>query len=329
MTIAAGFVCDDSVLLCADTLYSGTAKTHDKKVDSFDYPGGKVAFAIAGNSVYAWSAVNKLKEKLKKTADANLTPMLAERVLAGEYRRQIFSHPNREKDYGLPYWILLALWSNRHGVQLYVTDETSMNPVESFQCIGAGADLARYLIQPAFYSLMGMRGVWNLAAYALKAAKEYVDGCGGDSLFLVLENDGTIGVTSAAIPNTMPHQIENVFVQYESMTRHLLLSMANPDIDERLFWDVVLKDFAATLWEIKKQWSQVPHDWEEEFKKRNPRHHPSAARVAYLRVSMGLPPRDLPLLTDDPAEQPNPPQTKDDPQYPLPSPELPGGSDES
>jgi 20S proteasome alpha/beta subunit len=305
MTIAAGLLCKDAVLLCADTLYSGTAKTHDKKADHFEYPGGKVAFAVAGNSAYAWSAIKKVKEKLKNVSDPNQPPTLCERILAREYRSQIFSHPDREKDYNLPYWILLAFWSEKYGIQLYVTTETSMNPVTQFECIGAGRDLAHYLIKPAFNTSMTPRAAWHLASYALKAAKENVDGCGGESLFIVLEKDGSIGVTSSAMPDSEPHQIENVFLTYEYLTRRLLLSLANPEIEPDGFWNGSLKIFAEELLQVKEKWWQVQHAWEEDFMRINPHHHPSAARIAYLRFSMGLLPVNLPLLTNDSAKPPD------------------------
>jgi 20S proteasome alpha/beta subunit len=290
MTIAAGLLCKDAVLLCADSLYSGTAKIHDKKADHFEYPGGKVVFAVAGNSAYAWSAIKKVKEKLKNVGDPNQTPTLCERVLAREYRSQIFSHPDREKDWTLPYWILLAFWSSKHGIQLYVTSETSMNPVTAFECIGAGRDLAQYLIKPAFDDWMEPRAAWHLAAYALKAAKENVDGCGGESLFIILEKDGSIGVSSSAMPRSEPQQIEHSFFTYEYLTRKLLLSMANPEMDEDTFWNYALKTFAENLMDIKKRWCKSQWDWEEGFKDHNPDYRSDAARMAYLRTAMGLRP---------------------------------------
>src|SRR5689334_18082767 len=87
MTIAAGFVCRDSVLLCADTEYRGWAtKSHHAKIGSFDCPGGQVAFALAGNTAFAWSAIQKLKKRLEATPPSE-TITIAERVLEKEYRR--------------------------------------------------------------------------------------------------------------------------------------------------------------------------------------------------------------------------------------------------
>lgn len=328
MTIAAGFLCKNAAVLCADTLYSGTIKEHDSKVDSFQYPGGKVAFAVAGNSAYAWSAIKKVREKLQNVSDSNQTLTLCERVLAREYRSQIFSHPNREKDYTLPYWIMLAFWSERHGIQLFVTSETSMNEVSGFECIGAGRDLAHTLIKPAFLGNMEPREIVRLASYALKAAKQYVDGCGGSSLFITLELDGSIGVTTSDV-SPESQEIEKYFLTYEYETRKLLMAMANLEIDDAMFWDECLRRFAQDLMKRREAWSKRKREWEEDFQERNPLYHPKAAPMAYARWSLGLGPKGLPLLKDDPGGQLDPQSPKDDQLPQPPSPESHGGPSES
>lgn len=102
---------------------------------------------------------------------------------------------------------------------------------------------------------MSSRAAWHLACYALKAAKENVDGCGGESLFIVLEKDGSIGVTSSAMPESEPNQIEGFFLSYKYLTRRLLLSMANPEIDPDMFRNSTVKMFAGDLLVTRERWS--------------------------------------------------------------------------
>ena len=63
------------------------------KLEVFDCPGGQVAFALAGNSAFAWSAIQKLKARLEATPPGE-TITIAERVLEKEYRRHVLSHPD-------------------------------------------------------------------------------------------------------------------------------------------------------------------------------------------------------------------------------------------
>src|SRR5580704_3616076 len=68
MTIAAGFLCAEGVLLCADTEVAGwTLKHHDSKLRHFDCPGGNIGFAISGNMDFALAAIDKCASRLMAT----------------------------------------------------------------------------------------------------------------------------------------------------------------------------------------------------------------------------------------------------------------------
>jgi hypothetical protein len=184
MTIAAGFVCREGVLLCADTEHTGwSAKFHESKLGEFEIPGGKLAFALAGNTSFAWSVMQKCR-RLLQTVPPEKTLSELERILDREYRRNVLSNPGRDQNYH--YWLLIAIWSPGHRVRLYATNETAIREVTTFDCIGIGRELADYLIRPCFTSLMPERLALPLAAYALAGVKESITGCGGMSVYLVL-----------------------------------------------------------------------------------------------------------------------------------------------
>jgi hypothetical protein len=90
MTIVAGFLHRDGVLICADTQQeSWVMKMHAPKVGHFDCYGGKVAYAFSGHSAFAESAIQKCERKLKSTNSGDLQVIL-ERLLDREYRRVVF-----------------------------------------------------------------------------------------------------------------------------------------------------------------------------------------------------------------------------------------------
>ena len=94
MTIAAGFVCKDGVILCADTEHTGwPSKFHESKLDHFEIPAGKIAFALAGNRSFAWCAIQKCRERLRSVAPQSVANEL-EQILETEYRRNVFGHPS-------------------------------------------------------------------------------------------------------------------------------------------------------------------------------------------------------------------------------------------
>ena len=95
MTIAAGFVCEEGVLLCADTEPTGwSSKFHGSKVEHFEIRGGKIAFALtAANSHLAWSAIQKCRDRLQAVVPKDVVVEL-EQILDAEYRRQVLTHPS-------------------------------------------------------------------------------------------------------------------------------------------------------------------------------------------------------------------------------------------
>jgi hypothetical protein len=89
MTIAAGFLCRQGVLLCADTEQTAWAmKLHQAKVGFFDFPGGKMGHVYAGNTQFALSAIEKLQKRLNRRAIKDPLGEV-EKLLDSEYRRNV------------------------------------------------------------------------------------------------------------------------------------------------------------------------------------------------------------------------------------------------
>src|SRR5579872_622042 len=151
MTIAIGMLYNFGALLCADTQHETyTIKTHESKLGDFKFPGGRLAYALAGNSRFAKSAMQKCEKELvaRKQIPAIRT---IEKVLDKEFRRNVLRHPAYATDPSIPYWILMSLWTQDDGLKLYLAWETSVQEVDGFECIGAGQDLAQYIIYPSYY----------------------------------------------------------------------------------------------------------------------------------------------------------------------------------
>src|SRR2546423_3744610 len=119
------------------------------KSEDFEFPGGKLAFAYAGNINFAVSAFQKcqrhLQEKKRQYPLAEI-----EQILDKEYRRNVLRHPDRSTDVNIHYWLLLAMWLPSSGAKLFATHETALHEVDTYECIGSGQYLARYLIDPSF-----------------------------------------------------------------------------------------------------------------------------------------------------------------------------------
>ena len=59
MTIAAGFVCRDGILLCTDSQYTAYDKTNKDKIFMRPYGRGSVSFAFVGDESYGKTAIDE------------------------------------------------------------------------------------------------------------------------------------------------------------------------------------------------------------------------------------------------------------------------------
>jgi hypothetical protein len=262
MTIAAGFLYRDGVLLCADTEVSGWAHTlHASKVVCFDCLGGKIGMAYAGNKNFAVSAIQKCMTKLASTKPDE-TFREIERILDKEYRRNVLSHPSQSVDSSLAYQMLVSLCSPS-GVSLYCSTQTALVMVTDYDCIGIGEALAHYLVRPTFTSGMFERQALSLATFVLACVKGSVPGCGGMSQFVAIRKDGTVGQFYAGagpgihLP-TNTDWLERHSKFFDARARRILFDIPNPDITDGDF-EGNLDYFKREMLELRKNWRDASY----------------------------------------------------------------------
>jgi 20S proteasome alpha/beta subunit len=325
MTIAAGLLCRDGVILCADTEYTGSQhKSQDSKIDNFGFPGGKIAYAFAGHEENARAAIDKLQRELFANQFPPSVRDVIDRVVDRQYRKNVAPY----NDTNLDYQLLLAYWGQQtQHTELYVTRRTAVRPVRSFSCIGYGGEFASHILKPQFHRLSSDRDAWHICAYMLALVKRAVPYCGGASIFMMLQNDGEIGVTTSELPNSPVQQIENFARVYDWLIQQLFLSVVNPTMSNDDF-ERTMDGFKNSLLKSRTEWSRDRDKWLRQFRESNEHLHPDAALIAYLAWSMGLMPKNLPPRSYQ-ADQSNPESTTADSSHQQPSPESPGGTDES
>ena len=275
MTIAAGFCYRGGVLLCADTEQTGWAmKLYAAKIFNFDYPGGKIGFAYAGNTGLAISAIQKCQRRLM-TTDGNDVFTEVERVVDREYRKNVLSHPDSSQA-GLDYQLLVSISPHMGNATLWTTLRTAIRQVNTYECIGVGEHLAHYLLRPDFSAGMDERQLLVLATYMLASVKTFVPNCGGISHFLWLRNGGMTGETysTAAVglePKTSTEWLEKHARVYDMYARNILFQLANPDISDADF-ESNLKMFGGKVAELRRNFreSNLVHESFQFLGGRNP-----------------------------------------------------------
>jgi hypothetical protein len=118
---------------------------HGLTLVEFDWRGRMGAFAFAGNTQFALSAVRKCKRELEQTASRDAGTVIEE-ALNKEYKRVVFAHPLYGVDANLDYWLSIAVPSLSGPTELYATHEHTIHRVDSFEPIGIGAIFARHVV---------------------------------------------------------------------------------------------------------------------------------------------------------------------------------------
>lgn len=192
MTIAAGFVHRDGVLLCADTEHtSATLKAHAAKVRHFDAKCGRIGIAYSGDAGFAVTVIQALERKLQ-TLNVESPFQVIRKIVDREYRRLVYTHPRYGYMDGPDFNLLLAVQPVGQAVSLHATREVAVEDIRTYCCLGAGETFGRQLIEPTFTLKPAPSEALLYAIRTLALVKEHVPGCGGDSMYLDLRHDGTI-----------------------------------------------------------------------------------------------------------------------------------------
>lgn len=196
MTIAAGFLCADGIVLATDSEYSGGySKSSGQKIFSVAQNSHfAITLATAGHVGMAKRAVQKLTclASAHAGADSSLDEIqgMLEDALCEVHNKHIYSAPADERP-TIDFWMLMAAWTPSERA-LFRTDVTAVTRVYGADCIGIGSYLGNYLIDLLcdYSPMMSVNDVKPIAAYLIKSAKQFVSGCGLSTFIRVLTSGG-------------------------------------------------------------------------------------------------------------------------------------------
>lgn len=196
MTLAIGALTQDGVMLCADTLVSGsTHGEYESKLVGYRFRDGLAVFGLAGYFSSAHSAIQECEPILRKSGPKRTHREIASQLkptLARMMKIQVIDPKLDWTTYG--YEIVAAIWSSVDGLGLYAGDYTSFSEIRgSYQCIGSGHDIATFLIKPHLAPIIrSERYVTSITAHALSRVRAFSPAMvGGDPIMLTIRKDGT------------------------------------------------------------------------------------------------------------------------------------------
>jgi 20S proteasome alpha/beta subunit len=197
VTIAIGSRYQGGALLCADTevTHGDALKTHTSKVYLCEEGKSRLAIAYAGSVPFARMFIEECKRIFPDFADKpkiEVRRCISDGLLSF-YESRIHRHPHYRQVGGPDFWLIVGVWSEIDGLDLFSTDDTAVNSIETYECVGAGAYLARFLIEKRFNPGWTSGDASSAMEATLQTIKHHVPYCGGASDFVFLGESSGVG----------------------------------------------------------------------------------------------------------------------------------------
>ncbi len=252
MTLAAGFPCQDGLILCADTeiTHGDVLKIGGKKILTHKRDNTSLAITGAGDWSYVVMTFQKISDRLDELDSPDLTceavQEVIEQTLLRVYESFVAVDPDREN---VKFSIIAATRTDNDELGLLVSEG---NPAivrsEDFQCTGSGYILASYLADIFYSSSISLNKGVFLAAYILRLVKKYVSGVGGRSDILVITPNGEMKLQK---PDFVK-DLEATFEEFDTILQPILFSVPNMHMPEEQF-DQEVVTFNRKIRELRKK----------------------------------------------------------------------------
>lgn len=231
MTIAAGFVCSDGVVLCADTELTSSYKQQGQKlwIHSNSY-GLSIAVTGAGDYVLLKLANEHISHRLSKAMSVDdVRHGIVERVLASIHKDHVDAAPEsllRSGEYGLS---LLVAIQYRSRALLFESSRTALSPVVDYRCVGSGSPVANLIAGTMFSPSLPVLWGRIFASYLIQQTKTHGLYCGGNSNIAVMSNDGQ----ALLLKGDQVRELEDVATSLHEAVGSVLFSCVSP-------WSIIL-----------------------------------------------------------------------------------------
>jgi hypothetical protein len=161
--------------------------------------------------------------------------------------------------------LLIGVWGATEGLHLYGTRKTAVIEIDTYDCLGSGDYLARYIIGPV-YERGGdselMRKNWKmsqrqavvLALEALSAVKRYDPNCGGRSELVTISSDGSLSPVGYYHLDRQISPAEEAIAEFHTQARTLLFRMTDTQLSDEQFAELVRSFGESIISNVRYRW---------------------------------------------------------------------------
>lgn len=254
VTIAAGFVCEEGILICADTEYTSSgdkleaAKIFPRSVDNIEF-----LFTGAGDRSLIAMTTDMICDAIEKENVALAGMSLSSRT---EEVRRIITTQNQivysqYVNYANPPISETQMsigFLSRDGdiceYRLLGVGSPTVERIDTYECIGAGASIGRWLAKTFYYESCPLDLIKVAALYIVQEAKANVPYCGG----------GTTIYTLKVKPENRRRMTlwddESLARDVQRAMRDILFLPRNKSLDDRTF-EEMLADLMRRIRDIR------------------------------------------------------------------------------
>ena len=209
MTLIAGLMCIDGILMCSDTEESSETtgkKGSVKKIFQLGDSSYSLAIATAGHSALADVAVKRIKAAtaLAGTKCAADHEDIIEKTLRTLYKTYVWPDDVPvDRDIGLIVVLSDALTGDYH---LYLTCDEILQPKLDYACAGCGESIGNYFLERLFEHSLTVHQAMELMAFVTREAKDSVGAVGRETEMVTVRKDGMVRTFFArSMDRHIPH----------------------------------------------------------------------------------------------------------------------------
>jgi 20S proteasome alpha/beta subunit len=241
MTVVAGFVNREAVVLCADSreIIGDYSKKSTKKIRVYT-KAGKFQVGIAGSADHT-AYLDLFEFELSRNLGVldRFDPEIFLSIIRATVHKIHKQHiwPQRWDRPAFNTLIAMQeLGAERARCALVSTEATAVLPVREYKCIGVGQYLSDYLTSRMFpfdddIALSPTERLVSAGVFIIREVKKAINGCDGETSIAVFENDGSFTFINK-LEQTV---IENWITSFTWADAKLFQTLLTPHTDDAAF----------------------------------------------------------------------------------------------
>jgi hypothetical protein len=247
LTIAAGFVCTDGIILCTDSQYTGWEKTHNDKLFLRSHEAGIVSFVPIGDEDHCKTAIEDGMQAveaipLERRDLWNIRKALrrATKSVVDDYRATGLEESQAPR-------FLIGI-STATEMNLFLNTGSAFSPIQDCDFQGTASYLAKYIVGTVGFDSKSasVSETFPLALKVVSAAKRHDTNCGGGSQFIAMKG----GHRSTRILTYNLDETDQHAREFNRLSTSLFCDLGKPN------FDAILQNFDQNVAELRDRMSR-------------------------------------------------------------------------